>query len=127
MNLKSKNLLLIGFLAAFFFIGFIAFKDAMPEDKNKRVYSVIKLYLPYTYERSLSGFNIVNKKTGEKEQPPASEALKYMDKLDKEWGKEFLKLDGNTLIILDDNKESLKQIEITPEEKAWVQSFFEIQ
>lgn len=126
MKSTNKNLLLLGFLAAFFFIGFIAFQDAMPEDKNKRVYSIIKPYLPYTYERSLNGFNIIDKKTGDKQKPPASEALKYMDSLDKQWGKEFLQLNGDVLIILDSNKNVLRQLQITPKERAWVESFFEI-
>lgn len=126
MKAKSSNLLLLGFLVGFFIIGYIAFKDAMPQDKNERVYSAIKPYLPYTIEKRLGGFTIVDKKTDEKTKPPASEALKYMDSLDKQWGKEFLKLQGNVLMILDENKQSIKQFEITPQEKKWVENFFEI-
>ena len=126
MKTKSNNLLLLGFLVGFFIIGYIAFKDALPQDKNKRVYSIIQPYLPYTIEKRLGGFTIIDKKTGDKEKPPASEALKFMDTLDKKWGKEFLKLDGNVLIIHDANKQIIKQLEISPEEKKWVEKFFEI-
>lgn len=126
MKTKSNNLLLLGFLVGFFIIGYIAFKDALPQDKNKRVYSIIQPYLPYTIEKRLGGFTIIDKKTGDKEKPPASEALKFMDTLDKKWGKEFLKLDGNVLIIHDANKQIIKQLEISPEEKKWVEIFFEI-
>lgn len=126
MKAKSSNLLLLGFLVGFFIIGYIAFKDAMPQDKNERVYSAIKPYLPYTIEKRLGGFTIIDKKTGDKEKPPASEALKFMDSLDKQWGKEFLKLEGNLLMILDANKQVVKQLEISPEEKKWVESYFEI-
>lgn len=126
MKTKSNNLLLLGFLVGFFIIGYIAFKDALPQDKNKRVYSIIQPYLPYTIEKRLGGFTIIDKKTGDKEKPPASEALKFMDTLDKKWGKEFLKLDGNVLIIYDANKQIIKQLEISPEEKKWVEIFFEI-
>ncbi|PKN15080.1 MAG: hypothetical protein CVU67_02335 [Deltaproteobacteria bacterium HGW-Deltaproteobacteria-24] len=126
MKTKNSNLLLLGFLVGFFIIGFIAFQNAMPQDKNERVYSILKPYLPYTVEKRLGGFTIVDKKTDEKTKPPASEALKYMDSLDKQWGKEFLKLQGNVLIILDANQQPLKQFEITSEEKKWVEKFFEI-
>lgn len=126
MKTKSNNLLLLGFLVGFFIIGYIAFKDALPQDKNKRVYSIIQPYLPYTIEKRLGGFTIIDKKTGDKEKPPASEALKFMDTLDKKWGKEFLKLDGNVLIIHDANKQIIKQLEISSEEKKWVEIFFEI-
>ncbi|MFA6789747.1 MAG: hypothetical protein WC149_10785 [Arcobacteraceae bacterium] len=126
MKTKNSNLLLLGFVVGFFIIGYIAFQNALPQNKNERVYSIIKPYLPYTIEKRLGGFTIVDKKTDEKTKPPASEALKYMDSLDKQWGKEFLKLQGNVLIILDANQQPLKQFEITPEEKKWVEKFFEI-
>ncbi|MGD9554051.1 MAG: hypothetical protein AB7D96_01115 [Arcobacteraceae bacterium] len=126
MKTKNSNLLLLGFLVGFFIIGFISFQNAMPEAKNERVYSILKPYLPYTVEKRLGGFTVVDKKTDEKTKPPASEALKYMDSLDKQWGKEFLKLQGNVLMILDANKQPIKQFEITSEEKKWVENFFEI-
>lgn len=126
MSKKNNNLLLLGFLVGFFIIGYVSFKDALPQDKNERVYSIIKPYLPYTIEKRLGGFTIIDKKTGDKEKPPASEALKFMDTLDKKWGKEFLKVEGNVLMILDENKHVIKQLEITPDEKAWIAKFFEI-
>ena len=126
MKIKNTNLLLLGFLGAFFIIGFVAFQNAMPQEKNERVYSMLKPYFPYNVEKRLGGFTIVDKKTNEKTKPPASEALKYMDSLDKQWGKEFLKLQDNVLIILDANKQVVKQFEITTEEKKWVETFFEI-
>jgi len=49
-----------------------------------------------------------------------------MDSLDKQWGKTHLKLQDNVLAILNDSQEIIKQIEITPDEKKWVESFFEI-
>jgi hypothetical protein len=126
MSKKNNNLLLLGFLVGFFIIGYVAFKDALPQDKNQRVYSTIQPYLPYIIEKRLGGFTIIDKKTGDKEKPPASEALKFMDTLDKRWGKQFLKLEGNVLMILDENKQIIKQLELTPEEKSWTQNFFEI-
>ncbi len=126
MSKKNNNLLLLGFLVGFFIIGYVSFKDALPQDKNHRIYTTIQPYLPYTIEKRLGGFTIIDKKTGDKEKPPASEALKFMDTLDKQWGKSYLKIEGNVLMILGENKEVLKQIEMTLEEKKWVETFFEI-
>lgn len=126
MSKKNNNLLLLGFLVGFFIIGYVSFKDALPQEKNQRVYTMLQPYLPYTIEKRLGGFTIIDKKTGDKEKPPASEALKFMDSLDKQWGKTHLKLQDNVLAILDDSQEIIKQFEITPEEKKWVENFFEI-
>jgi hypothetical protein len=126
MSKKTNNLLLLGFLAAFFFIGFLALQKAMPEEKNEALYAKLQPHLPYEVQKSLNGFTIINKQSGEKTKPPASEALKYMDTLDKEWGKEFLKLKGNELTILNQQKEPIKTLLLTQEELLWVQSFFKI-
>jgi hypothetical protein len=126
MSKKTSNLLLLGFLGAFFFIGFLALQKAMPEEKNEALYAQLKPHLPYKVEKSLNGFTIIDKKTGEKTKPPASEALKHMDTLDKQWGKEFLKLQGNELSILNSDKQPIKTIVLNQEQTKWVKSFFGI-
>ena len=41
------------------------------------------------------------------------------------WGKDFLKLDNDILIVLDKNKNEVTKIELkTKEEKAWVKEYF---
>lgn len=125
MTRKTSNLLLAGFLVGFFAIGYVAFQGAMPEDKNKRVYTQLKEYFPYTLERRLGGFTIVDKVTGTKEKPPASEVLKRVDEVDKEWGIQHLNLKGSSLEILDKNKKVIKVIKLqTQEEITWVKHFF---
>lgn len=126
MKKKQTNYLFLGFLAIFFLIGYVSFKDALPEEKNQRVYSLIQPHLPYTVERRLGGFTITDKLTGEKEKPPASESMKFMDKLDKQWGKEFLQLKGDELVILNRQKEVMQTISLSSKEKAWVKYFFGI-
>ena len=125
MTRKTSNLLLLGFFLGFFAIGYVAFKDAMPEDKNKRVYEELKQYFPYTMVQRLGGFSIVDKVTGEKEKPPASEVLKRIDEIDKEWGAKYLNLKGTSLEILDKNKKVVGVIKLQNQEEInWVKKFF---
>lgn len=48
------------------------------------------------------------------------------DKLDKEWGKDNLRLDGNILIVLDKDKQELKRVDLNSQELVWVKEFFGI-
>ncbi len=112
MSKNTKNLLLLGLVAIFFVIGFIGFKDSLPEEKNERVYSIIQEYLPYTIEKRTGGLAIDYKDGREKEKPKNSEIFHIADKLDKEWGKEHLRIENSSLIILDKNKIEIKKIEV---------------
>ena len=125
MNRKTSNLLLLGFFLGFFVIGYITFKDALPNDKNKRVYELLKPHFDYVLDPSMSGFSIKYKLTNEKENPPASEVVKRVDEIDKEWGKEHLRLIGNKLEVLDKNKNIISIINLENEkEVTWVKLFF---
>ncbi len=126
MSKNMKNILLIGLVAIFFVMGFIGFKDALPEEKNDRVYAIIKEYLPYVVEKRTGGLAIVYKDGREKEKPKSSEIFHITDKLDKEWGKEYLKLENNILTVLDKDKNELRKIELNNNEILWVKSFFGI-
>jgi len=125
MNKKISNLLLAGFFIGFFIIGYISFNDSMPEDKNKRVYELLKPHFDYVLDPSMSGFSIKYKLTDDKETPPASEVLKRVDEIDKQWGKTHLILNGNILEVLDNNKNIVSKIELkNQEEITWVKHFF---
>ncbi len=104
----SKKLF-IGLLFVFLFLSFIAFKNALPEAKNKEVMNALAPYFPYKLEKTLKGLKIINTKTGEKEEPSNSMVFKRIDELEKKWGKNHLRLEGATLIILDDNKKEIKK------------------
>ena len=125
MSKKTSNLLLLGFFIGFFAIGYVAFKDAMPEDKNERVYEALKPYFPYTVEQRLGGFTIIHKPSGDKEKPPASEVLKRIDAIDKAWGKTHLQLKGTELLVVDKNSKIVGKIQLQNEKEVyWVKSFF---
>ena len=125
MNKKMSNLILLGFFIGFFVIGYVAFNNSLPQEKNKRVYELLKPHFEYILDPSMSGFTIKYKLTGDKETPPASEVLKRVDELDKKWGSEHLQLKGNSLEILDNNKKVISIITLNDEkELTWVKAFF---
>lgn len=126
MNKSKKSILLIVLISIFFLVGFIGFKDSLPEDKNQRVYGVLQEYLPYTIEKRTGGLAIVYKDGREKDKPKNSEIFHITDKLDKDWGKESLKLEGNILIVLNKERQEIKKIELNNEEIIWVKDFFGI-
>ncbi len=127
MSKKTSNLLLLGFFLGFIIIGGIAMKDSMPEEKDKRVYKALKPFMPYDLEKRIGGFYIVTKLTGNKEKPPSSEVMKRLDELEKEWGVSHLRLEGETLVILDDNKKVINKLQLSDHlEIKWVKEFFGI-
>ncbi|MBP7784234.1 MAG: hypothetical protein KA040_03995 [Aliarcobacter sp.] len=120
-----KKLLLFAFFAIFMFLGIMALKEGMPTPKNERVYSILQKHMPYTLEKRVGGYSIVSNETGIKEKPPAKDLFLRLEQLEKMWGKDFLTLDNDILIVLDKNKNEVTKIELkTKEEKAWVKEYF---
>ncbi len=122
-----NKLLIIAFFAIFMFLGLSALKQGMPSNKNERVYTLLQKYIPYVLEKRIGGYSIVSKETGIKEKPPSKDLFLRLEQLEQMWGQEFLKLDNNTLIILDKNrKETAKIVLQSKEEKKWVKEYFQI-
>ena len=120
-----KKLLLFAFFAIFMFLGIMALKDGMPSPKNERVYSILQKHMPYSLEKRVGGYSIVSNETGVKEKPPAKDLFLRLEQLEKLWGKEFLTLDNDILVILDKNKNEITRVELkTKEEKDWVKEYF---
>ena len=120
-----KKLLLFAFFAIFMFLGIMALKEGMPTPKNERVYSILQKHMPYTLEKRVGGYSILSNVTGIKEKPPAKDLFLRLEQLEKMWGKDFLTLDNDILIVLDKNKNEVTKIELkTKEEKAWVKEYF---
>ena len=120
-----KKLLVLAFFVIFMFLGIMALKDSMPEPKNERVYTILQKHMPYTLEKSVGGYSIVSNETGVKEKPPAKDLFLRLEQLEQQWGKEFLKLENNTLIILDKDKNKVDKIDLkTNEEINWVKEYF---
>jgi hypothetical protein len=122
----KKNLLLFAFFAIFMFLGIMAMKEAMPSPKSERVYTILQKHMPYTLEKRVGGYSIVSNETGVKEKPPAKDLFLRLEQLEKQWGKDFLKLENNTLIVLDKDKKEVEKIDLkTDEEIAWVKEYFD--
>ena len=125
MSKTTSNLLLLGFFIGFIIIGGLSMKESMPEEKDKRVYAALKPFMPYELEKRIGGFYIVTKMTGDKEKPPATEVMKRLDELEKEWGLTHLKLEGENLLILDENKKVINKVKLNDHlETKWVKEFF---
>ncbi len=117
----------IALIFVFAFLSFIAFKNALPEAKNKEVMNAIAPYFPYKLEKTLKGLKIINTKTGESEEPSNSVVFKRVDEIEKKWGKSHLKLEGAILIILDDDKKIIKKIHLNDKKAIdFVHKFFNL-
>ena len=117
----KKKILFIGFLGMFLFLGIMALKEGLPAQKNERVYAILQNHIPYVLEKRVSN------ETGVKEKPPAKDLFGRLEQLEKLWGQEFLRLEESFLIILDKNKNEVSRLKLeTIEEKAWVESYFEL-
>ncbi len=126
-NFKLSNLFIIGLTILFFVLGFKALQEAQPEHKNKRIYTELKAYMPYYLEKRIGGFQIMMKDSKEKEKPPINEVFARLDQLEKGWGKKFLKIVDNELIIMDKDGKQIAKIPFKePAEKRWVKKFFNI-
>ncbi len=127
MDKKWSNLLLVAFLIAFAVMSITLMDRSKSEDKPARIYKEITLYTPYFIEKRMLGLSIVSKITGKIEKPPASKVYIRLDELEKMWGKEFLKIDGDLLIVSDVNKSKIAEIKImTPAERVWLNKYFDI-
>jgi hypothetical protein len=125
--MNAKKGFFLGLLFAFFMLGFIAIQKATPEAKADRIYKAIKVYSPYQFEKRMGGLAIVDTRTGTKEKPNAADALYRMDELDQKWGKNHLKVQGNELVVLGDNNQSIAKIFIeSKEEREWLHKFYGI-
>lgn len=123
----KKNLLIFAFFAIFMFLGITAMEDSLPSAKNERVYTILQKHMPYTLEKRVGGYSIVSKETGVKEKPPAKDLFLRLEQLEKQWGKDFLKLENSTLIILDKDKKEIEKIDLkSTEEITWVKEYFNL-
>ena len=119
--------LVIAFSAAFLFLALGFFIKGQPESRNKRVYTLMQPHIPYKIEKRMSGLFIRNTKTDEKIEPKNSEVYKVLDNLEKDWGEKHLRLQGDTLTIIDDMNSTLSTIILqNDKERTYIHSFFSL-
>jgi len=127
MNSFSKYLP-IALLIAFFLLGLNVFLESRPSHKNERVYKSVKEYSPYYIEKRFGGLEILSKKDKEFKEKPSNESFfKVYEELEKKWAKTHLRLNGNKLLILDDNNKTLKSLELkSKDEFDFVKNYYGI-
>jgi hypothetical protein len=118
---------MIALTVLFFTLGYNALQDAKPTPKNKRIYTFLKPYIPYYLEKRIGGFSIRMKNSKTKEKPPVTEVYRRLEQLEQGWGKKFLKIENDYLLLLDTKGEVVKKIKFKePMEKIWVEKYFNI-
>ena len=121
---SKKIVLALG--ALMLFLAIVAFIEAKPPYRDKRIYPIIKSYEPYVIEKSLGGLRIVSKTDPKfKEEPSAIEFYKRLQELERQWASTHLRLHQNRLEILDDQGERLKSLTLqSDKERRFVQEYF---
>ncbi len=110
---KLSKFLPFALFLAFFLIGFATFINSKPSHKNERVYKIVRKYSPYYIEKTFGG--LIIKKKGDdkfKKEPDNANFFKEFEALEKKWGEGHLKLEGNSLNILDDSGKIVKKVEL---------------
>jgi hypothetical protein len=125
--MKISRLLIVAFFAVFMLLAIMALKEGMPSERNERVYPLVQKHIPYVIEKRAGGLSIKSTITGIKEKPPAKDVFLRLEQLEKQWARDFLKLDKNILVIMDkDKKEIAKIILQNDKELLWTKEYFEI-
>ncbi len=111
-------------MAVFAFLAISSFIVNMPEKKDPQVIAKIKPYFPYEMTKTMGGLDLVDKRTGEKLKLDNAKVFLAYDQYLKKWGKTHLKLEGNRLLILDDNGTQVDAMVLNSEQSAFVRKFF---
>ena len=121
-----KKYLPIALLIGFILFGLSAFFQSKPSPKNEHVYKTVQKYSPYYMDKRFGGLTIMNKEDPEfKEKPNNMTLFKEFERLEKTWAKTHLKLESNTLIILDNNGSEQGTLPLqTKEELDFAQQFY---
>ena len=123
-NFMSKYLV-YAFSAAFFLLALVIFINGQPQNRDKRVYSLLKPHIPYKIDKRMSGLFIRNIKTDEKIEPKNSEVYRVLDNLEKDWGEKHLQLTGDVLTVVDDSNKTVTTITLqNDKERAYIHTFF---
>ncbi len=125
--MNAKKGLFLGLLFAFFVMGVLSMQRAMPDAKEERIYKAIKVYMPYKVEKRMGGLTLIDTRDGRKEKPDAASFYHRLDELEKEWGKQHLRVVNNDVVVVGDNNQSIVKIFIqTQQEREWLHKFFGI-
>ncbi len=111
-------------MAIFAFLSISTFIENMPKKKEKHVIEKISAYFPYELTKTIGGLDILDKKSGKKLKIDNAKVFLAFDDLLKKWGKTHLRLEGSTLVILDDEKRVVDKMVLNKKELSFVKDFF---
>ena len=122
-----KNYLFIALTIGLTLLAFNAFQSAKPSPKTA-IYQAIKPYSPYYIEKRFGGLQIRSKSDENfKEKPDNMEFFHRLEFLEKEWGKTHLKIQDNTLLILDQNGSTQATLPIpSPKDQQFLHQYYGI-
>jgi len=120
----SKKLVYV-LMAVFAFLAISALIVNMPEKKDPQVIEKIKPWFPYEMTKTLGGLDLLDKRTGEKLKLDNAKVFLAYDNYLKKWGKNHLRVENDTLIILDDANKTVDTMPLTPSQRVFVHQFFE--
>lgn len=123
-----KRYLPIALIVGFMLFGLQAFVKSKPSTKNERVYKTVQKYSPFYLNKRFGGLSIMNKEDSNfKEKPNNMTLFQEFERLEKEWGKKYLRIESNQLIILDNNDSQQASLLLqTAEEVEFVHRYYGI-
>lgn len=123
-----KRYLPIALIVGFMLFGLQAFVKSKPSTKNERVYKTVQKYSPFYLDKRFGGLSIMNKEDSNfKEKPNNMTLFQEFERLEKEWGKKYLRIESNQLIILDNNDSQQASLLLqTAEEVEFVHRYYGI-
>jgi len=123
-----KRYLPIALIVGFMLFGLQAFVKSKPSTKNERVYKTVQKYSPFYLDKRFGGLTIMNKEDSNfKEKPNNMTLFQEFERLEKEWGKKYLRIESNQLIILDNNDSQQASLLLqTAEEVEFVHRYYGI-
>ena len=112
--------------AVMIFLAAVAFIIGRPPHRDARIYPIVRQYSPYTVENGLGGLKILSKEDPNfKEEPDTVKFYARLQALERQWAQKHLKLEGDTLKILDKGGNVVKTVPLkSAQEKRFVQEYY---
>ena len=115
---------LYALMAVFAFLSVSALIVNMPEKKDPAVLARIKPYFPYEMTKTVGGLDLLDKRTGERLKLDNAKVFLAYDHYLQKWGRTHLRLEGDTLSILDDSGREVDRMKLNPAQLSFVRKFF---
>jgi len=118
----------IALFSAFLLFGLSAFIESKPTPKQSRIYTFVSSYSPYYLEKRFGGLEIRSKEDSAFKLKPSNQALFHtFERLEKQWGKEHLRIQDKTLELYDNQHHLKATLPLkTEEELTFLHNYYEV-